>query len=366
MIDAIASLRSEARQPTAGATWRWLKVWFRTVVVPAGLRAAATWLGCAVVAAVVFGPTAMHPSDVTGLALRDLGTGLVLGMTWLLMFVPTARTIVRPADGYLRSLPGDPGAARLVGGLALIVLQLPWLVLWIAGEGLLGAAIVLATTIAAVALASWRPPTRRPSFPVWRQPGAALRAIHLRALRRRAGDTLMRGAGIAVLAGIAAGLLVRNNQLAGEVAGVVGTSIIAVMLVPGQAGPALITVVTHRETAWMAEASGVSWTTRIAALVYSIVAVHFVATAIAVAVAMVIAGANPWLPVLAFGTMFGTALGEARAMLVHEASPMVAARVVIGAIITAAVAVVCLATLGASGVIAVIVIGATALLLVKP
>jgi hypothetical protein len=35
-----------------------------------------------------------------------MGAGIVLGLTWLLVFVPTARTIVRPADGYLRSSRG--------------------------------------------------------------------------------------------------------------------------------------------------------------------------------------------------------------------------------------------------------------------
>ena len=364
MIGAAASPGSGARQPADGPTW--LTVWSRAVVVPAWRRAVATWVGCAIAAAVVFGPTSLRPSDLTGLALHDMGAGIVLGATWLLVFAPTARTIVRPADGYLRGLPGDPGAARLVGALALIGLQLPWLALWIAGEGLLGAAIALAMTVIIAVLARWRPPVRRPTFPAWRRPGAALWAIHLRALRRRAGDAMMRGAGIAALAGLAAGLLVRNNQLTGAPAGVLGASVIAVALVPGQVGAALVAVVTHRETAWLAAASGVSRAARIAALVYTVAAIHLAATAIAVAVAMVVAGANPWLPVLALGTALGTALGEVRAMLVHEASPTVAARVVIGAIVTAAIAVVCLAVLDASGAIAVLVIGGSALLLVKP
>jgi hypothetical protein len=354
------------RQFASEPRLRWISVWSRAVVVPAWRRAVATWAGCAIVAAVLFGPTAMRPSDLTGLALHDPGAGVVLGVTWLLVFVPTARMIVQPAAGYLYSLPGDPRAARLVGALALIGLQLPWLVLWILGEELLGAAIVLATTVIVVGLASWRPPRRRPTFPAWRRAGAALRAIHLRALRRRAGDALMRGAGIAVLAGLAAGLLVRNNQLEGETAGVLGASILAIVLVPAQVGVALVALGTHRETAWLAAASGISRVTRITALVYAITAVHLAATAIGIVVAMVVAGGNPWLPVLALGTAFGTALVEVRTMLVHEASPTVAARVVIGAMVAAATAILYLNVLDAGGALAMVATGAAALLMVKP
>jgi len=365
-VAASPSSRQPAGGPRVRPRVRWLAVWSRAVVVPAWRRAVATWVGCAIVAAVLFGPTAMRPSDLTGLALHNLGAGAVLGVTWLLVFVPTARVIVQPAAGYLGSLPGDPRAARLIAALALIGLQLPWLVLWIIGEDLLGVAIVLATTLFAAGLASWRPPRRRPSFPAWRRPGAALRAIHRRALQRRAGDALLRGAGIAALAGMAAGLLVRNNHLDGQPAGVLGASVIAVVLVPAQVGAAHVALTTHRETTWLAGSSGISRGARIAALVHVIALVHLTAAAIAVVVAMVVAGGDPWLPVLALATALGTALLEVRAMLIHEASPTVAARVVIGAVGAAATAVVCLAVLGASGALATVATGAAALLLVKP
>jgi hypothetical protein len=357
---------AEAPAVRRGGSSRWIIVWTRAVVVPAARRADATWLGCAIVAAVIFGPTAMRPSDVTGLALHDLGVASVLGATWLMMFVPTARLIVRPPVGYLCSLPGDRRAARAIAALALVGLQLPWLALWIAGEGVLGAGVVLATTVVVAAVAMWRPAPRRPRIPAWRRAFTALAAIHLRALRRRAGDALIRGAGIAVLAGIAAGLLVRNNQLEGAPAGVLGAAIIAVVVMPAQLGTVLVTLATHRDSAWLAASSGISPATRIAAVACARSVVHLAAAAIAVAVAMVITGGAPWLPVVALGTGLGTALGEARAMLVHEASPTVAVRVVIGAIAVTAIAVLCLATLGASGALAMIAIGASALLLVKP
>ncbi|HEX4419390.1 MAG TPA: hypothetical protein VH165_15870 [Kofleriaceae bacterium] len=345
---------------------RWITVWSRAVVVPAWQRGVATWLGCAIVGAVVFGPTAMRPSDLTGLAIHDPGVGAVLGGTWLLVFVPTARMIVRPRVGYLYSLPGDPRAARAVAVLALIGLQLPWLVLWLAGAGALGAGVVAATTVVAAGLARWQPPRRSPRTPGWRRAGAALRAIHVRALGRRAGDALTRGAGLAVLAGIAGGLLVRNNELVGGAAGVFGASVIAVVSIPAQAGAALVALATHRETAWLAASSGISRATRIGSLIYAVAAIHLAVAAIASLAAMIVAGANPWLPVLALATALATALGVVRAMLVHEASPTVAARVVIGGIVAAAAVVLCLSVLGEAGALAAIALGVFAVLMVKP
>src|SRR5262245_49894310 len=74
----------------------WTAVWASAVVVPAWRRATATWLGCAIVAGVVFGPTGMRPSVLTGLVLQSAGAAAVVGVTWLLMFVPTARLIMQP------------------------------------------------------------------------------------------------------------------------------------------------------------------------------------------------------------------------------------------------------------------------------
>src|ERR1041384_2882977 len=103
----------------------WAGVWIRAVIVPASQRAEAAMLGCGIVAAVVFGPTAMRPADLTGLALHVPAFGAVLAVTWLLVFVPTARMIVRAAPAaYLESLPGNPRAVRAVAAASLIVLQL--------------------------------------------------------------------------------------------------------------------------------------------------------------------------------------------------------------------------------------------------
>jgi len=354
-------------QPGFRHELRWVVVWTRAVLGPASRRADAAWIGCAIVGSVIFGPTAMRPSDLTGLALHDLGVGLVLMAIWLLVFLPTARLIVRPAAAaYLTSLPGNPRTARGLSVVALIGLQLPWLALWIGGEGVRGGAIVLAITVVIVALARWQPTRRRARVPAWRGSPQALRAVHLRALRRRAGDALLRAAGLAVLAGLAGGLMVRNNHLTGQPAAVLAAQVIAVVLVPAQIGPALASLGAYRETAWIAQSFGIAPRARIGALAFAVAIVHGSAAMLAAGAALVVAGANPWLPGLALGVGLGTALIETRTIVANAASPSVAANVVVRAIVTAASAVLCLALLGAAGALAVLALGAFAVLAVEP
>ena len=340
---------------------RWLSVWTRAVVVPASRRADAALMGCAIVGALIFGPTAMHPSDLTGLALHDLRVGAILAATWLLIFLPTARILVRPPTSYLRSLPGAPRTALVLSALALLILQLPWAALWIIGAGARGAAIVLATTIVVAGLAGLQSPRLRPTFPAWRHSITALFAVHRRALRRRAGDALLRGAGLAILAGLAAGLWVRNNELTGAPAAVLAASVIAIVVMPAQIGTALVTLGAHRETAWLAAATGISGTTRIAALAAAVATIHLLAAAIASLAAMALSGLNPWLPILSLATALGTSLIASRTLLSAESSPTAPVRVVTGAIVAAAIAILCLAMLDAAGALAIIAIGAVLL-----
>src|SRR5262249_43050805 len=56
---------------------RWADVWTRAVILPAWRRAVAVWVGCAIVAVVLFGPTGMQPEDLTHLALHHVGVGAV-------------------------------------------------------------------------------------------------------------------------------------------------------------------------------------------------------------------------------------------------------------------------------------------------
>jgi hypothetical protein len=341
---------------------RWITVWARAVVIPASRRADAATLGAGLIAAIAFGPTAMRPRDLTGLALHNPGVGAVLVATWLLIFLPTARMLVRPPVGYLYSLPGSRLAARALAALALVILQLPWLILWLAGEGARGALVVLATTLVSAGIARLPAPPSTPATPTWHRPLTALAALHLRALVRRAGDALLRGAGLALLAGGAAGLLVRNNRLTGAPAGVLAAAVIAIAVIPAQIGTALVTLGTHRDTAWLAATTGIARPTRIAALASALASVHLAAAALASATAMAVSGPNPWLFALTLATALGTAVLEARVLLASEASPTAPSRIVIGAIAAAITAMICLATLGAAGPLAVIAIGIAALL----
>lgn len=346
---------------------RWADVWTRAVILPAWRRAGAIWVGCAIVSAIIFGPTGMHPSDLTGLALHNPGVGAALGATWLLVYVPTARLILRAdAAAYLRTLPGPRWAPLLIGSGAFFVGQLPWLALWVLGEGLRGLGVVAAESAAILALASWRPPAVRAGWPSWKHDGQALRAIHLRAIRRRAGDALLRGAGLSLLAGGAAGLFVRNNALTGPEAATVGASVIAVVLVPAYVGVLLVVLGAHRQTAWLAETLGISAAARVAALVYAIAVVQLGAAALALGAATLVAEPDPrtlaWLAAVTLATQLGSALGCARALLGGQHTETEAARAVIGTIVTAAAALLCLGLFGPVGAAALISAGLLAVM----
>lgn len=336
---------------------RWADVWTRAVILPAWRRAVAIWVGCAIVAGILFGPTGMHPSDLTELALHHLGVGAALALTWLLVYAPTARLIVRAdAAAYLRSLPGPRFAPLLIGGGAFIVLQLPWLALWTLGEGPRGLLVVALSSLLVLLLSFWRPPPPHAGWPSWKSPSAALRAIHLRALRRRAGDALVRGAGLSLLAGASAGLFIRNNALSGPAAASIGASVIAVVLVPAYAGVLLVILGAHRQTAWLASTLGIAPATRTTALVFAVFIVQLSASVLALLSAAAVAEPPPRtlleLTLVTLGTALGASLGCARALLASEDSPTVAARSVVGALATAALALLCLGIFGALGVLA--------------
>ncbi|MEJ7596886.1 MAG: hypothetical protein WKG01_03155 [Kofleriaceae bacterium] len=349
---------------------RWLDVWIRAVIVPAGRRASAIWVGCAVVAAVIFGPTGLQPSDLTELALHAPLVGAMLAFTWILIFAPTARLVLR-AEGaaYLRSLPGPHVAPFLIGTATLFALQAPWVALWVVGDGIRGLAIVVAVTLVIVVLARWRPPRAVAKWPNWRTDGAALRAIQLRALRRRAGDALVRGIGLALLAGGTAGLFIRNNHLRESAAAIMGASVIAVVLVPAVVGVLLVIVGAHRETAWLAATLGISRGQRVLAVVYAIAIVQLLACGIAIGAASVVADVNwttaAWLLGTSLGVALGTALWGARVLLAAEDSPSIASRTVAGSVVVASLAILCLGLFGVPGLAAFIATGVLALATVR-
>src|SRR5580698_2516196 len=70
---------------------RWMQAFRRAVIVPGARRAAPVWAGSGIVGSIVFGGSGMQPHDLTTMALHDLGVGAALAVTWLLLFLPTAR-----------------------------------------------------------------------------------------------------------------------------------------------------------------------------------------------------------------------------------------------------------------------------------
>lgn len=344
----------------------WLSVWLRAVIAPAGRRASGVWVGAAIGGGIVFGPTGMHPHDLTALALHVPAVGAILATIWLLLYLPTARMLVREDGGlYLRSLPAARGPVVALTALAFVLLQLPWLALWLAGEGAAGLAVVAALSLAIALLALYQPRPRRARWPRWRTDRAALFGIYLRALRRRAADALVRGAGLAILAGLVAGLVVRNNALAGSRGAVLGAGAIAIVLVPGWAGALLPLVDAHRASAWLASSLGVSPLARTAVLARAVAAVYVGGAAIAVAAAAVFVEARTLahLALVAFVALFGAALVTTRALVRAERDDKGAAtRVVVGAIVASALVVIALGWLGTTGAALMLAIGACALL----
>jgi hypothetical protein len=383
----------------------WLRVWTRAVIGPAYRRAGAVWIGTAIAAAVIFGPTGLTPWALTQLALHGPGVGIALAATWLLMFVPVARIVVRAdAATYLRALPGPTLAPLAIAGAALIGLQLPWLVLWVWGQGALGLAIVCALTVVIVALAWLRFPPPRAGWPRWTGARQAFTAIYVRALRRRAGDGIVRGIGLAVLAGAAGGLVVANNQLVGQDAAVLGTAVIAVVALPAQVGLLSTLVNAYRASGWLAASLGVTAQARIAGLAVAVGIVYLVdayrasgwlaaslgvtaqarIAGLAVAVGIVyltcavvgvgalaiVVGGNAetiaWVAAFALPTALLSALAVTRSLVRAADSPSAAQRVVSGAVVVAALAVFWLGLLGELGLAAMAATAIVALARTEP
>lgn len=343
----------------------WLDVWIRAVIAPAARRALPVWIGAGITAAVIFGGTGMHPHDLTQLALHAPLVAGGLAVMWMLLFVPTARLLVRDdATRYLRSLPFAPWPPRALAVAAIVVLQLPWMALWLLGEHVLGLALAVAWTPVIAVVALWRGRVPRVGSARWGGPARALLRVYARALRRRASDAVTRATGLALLAGAAAGLFVRNNQLAPVEASVLATAVIAVVLVPGWVGCLLPLVEAHRASAWLAQSVGIGARTRVAVLAAAIFAVYIAAMALAVAAAGVVLRdlvTVGWLAALGLASGAALALLASRAVIWAERSEATAARVVIGTIVASACAVLLLGWLGASGVAALLALGVLAI-----
>lgn len=365
-------------------TTTWLGVWTRAVIGPAYRRAAAVWAGCAIIAAIIFGPTAMHPRDITRMALHEPRALLLLAATWLLVFAPIARALLHADEArFLRSLPSPSLAPRLVQASAIIALQLPWLALWLVGEGAArGLGVFAASTVITIGVAWWRPARRASGAPRWRSSLGASRAIYLAALGRRAGDALVRGAGLAIFAGLAGGLFVRNNVLAGEHAARIAASVIAMMAVPAQVGVLGVLLDAHVRSTWLADSLGIPHATRSLALVLALALIHLGAALLAIAGCIlvlvtstpvhfanlpeVVAPSSPstiaWIAGTCLACAIASSIGTARVVLGAQTSPSPAIRMAVGSLAIAVATIASLTLLGAlAGAAAIIVVASFAL-----
>jgi hypothetical protein len=317
------------------------------------------WIGAGIVGGVVFGPNGMSPHDFARLSLGAPFIGMAMVAIWLLLFVPVARVIVRAdAARYLRSLPAPRWPIAAIAVAALLAMQWPWALLWIKGAGVIGVAVVGLGTILAAGIAWWRFAPPKTGALHWRGPVAALFGTYARALRRRAADALMRCTGLAVLAGLTAGLFCRNNQLESREAGIVAAAVIAVVLTPGWAGTLLAPIETHRDSAWLAASTGISEQARRLALAAVVVAIYLATAIVAVLAAIVVAPEGAaWITALVLAGAFGAALIATRAMIRAERSDSMPMRVVIGAILASACVVIAFGALGATGALAMLALG---------
>lgn len=111
-------------------------VLFRTAGAPAVRRAIPLYLGLLAIAAVLFGPTGMHPTTVTEGARHAPTFRLILWVAWLLSAAPATRAVLREdALDYIRWLPLSTAHICAVLGGLLLAIQTPWVLLFAVGGG---------------------------------------------------------------------------------------------------------------------------------------------------------------------------------------------------------------------------------------
>jgi hypothetical protein len=238
--------------------WAWAAAWTRATVVPAGRRATPVWLGVAIVAGVLFGRNAMQPHDLTHAALGAPALAVGLAIAWLLLIAPVGRALFRsPGSDYLRALPAPRGARWAIAAIAAVIAQAPWVLLWTLGEGA-AAGAVAAAGAAIVTLVVGAAPGIAPRgrVPAWRGRVRAAIGVHARGLVRTAGASLVRGAGLALLAGLAGGGIVRANALTGGDAVTYTAAITAALVAIGLAGSIAAVADGERRLDWLARATG--------------------------------------------------------------------------------------------------------------
>ncbi len=108
----------------------------RTSGAAALRRALPTYLGLFVVAVILFAGNGVRSSDVVALAMASPPTRVGLLAAWLLMALPAARALIAAPSAFLIRTWPIP-RARLLGVTTamLVLVELPWLLLWFKGGG---------------------------------------------------------------------------------------------------------------------------------------------------------------------------------------------------------------------------------------
>ncbi|HRC54485.1 MAG TPA: hypothetical protein PKU97_01120 [Kofleriaceae bacterium] len=344
----------------------WTAAWLRAVAGPAGRRAGAVWASLAVVAAVVMGPTALTPPSVVALLTSSPGAAALLGGLWLALLHPAARILVRAeAASFLRSLPSPPLGSALPGAtLALLHAPVPALM----GAGGAPRAALLAwagvTALSAtLTLLPW--PQRRRAQVAWRSAGQGLRQILWQ--RLWSDDALLRAAAFAGLAGLAAHLMIHNNQLFGPSASTLGLGTVALLGAPAWAAVIQPLAVVHRRLWPLCASAGVAHTSYVAALAVVQSAAMIALCALASLLATWGLPIGDVLRMLAGAVVLGLALGLAAVPVARWAtqSATVAARVLTGTLACSASAVLLLGLWAETGLAAALAIAVAALLRIQ-
>lgn len=163
------------------------------------VTALPSYAGLGLVVAVVMGPTGMAPADMADGAAASPAVRAVLWTAWIAALAPAARRyLLAPESAYLRWLPIPRPLFWIAGAAGLLVLELPWALLWQLASPPLGG---VAAAVAAAGIHAAFAVRRRGR--AWLLSSAAAAVAGVALLIRPSPDLVAIAAGLAAL-GIAA------------------------------------------------------------------------------------------------------------------------------------------------------------------
>lgn len=273
--------------------------------------AAPIFFGIFVVSCIVFGPQGMDAADLVFTLRTTPVLALVLWFAWIVLTFPVARlALVPPSSLYLRWLPAPRAILYVSAAFCAFVVEIPWVVLFGRGEGLLSG---LAAGFGAVALhAAWatrpfgfvhvlvglgwtisaflRVPwialsiagltsalavahaiDRAPEVHAMargasrvRRPEIALALAHVTCVLRKEPAVVGRMIVLSTLAGLALPLAARGHDLeAPSSFGGLALGLSAVALSPAMSGVSAAIIRSERLTAWLSDVLGTPARTRV-------------------------------------------------------------------------------------------------------